>query len=378
MFHSFFTKIIGIILGAIAFVTGPRIITYHAVSSTTPLSNIEIIATTTPTTSGNIKTDKATTTQITKKTTPLTGTITPIPIPVKSTPPPITQAELSMLFDRINSLTRTTLVNILCTTQTGTPFGGASGSGVIVTSDGVILTNAHIGQYALLKDFNGQKNSVECTIRTGSPAYPSYKVELVFISPQWVDENKKILTSQSPTGTGEHDYAFLKIVSHVDGSPITEKLPFMPINITENVSVGSNTLLASYPAGFLGSISIEKELYQTSAITQISKLFTFSSTSVDVISVPGTVISQKGSSGGAVVDSAGKLIGIITTSTEADTTGGRDLRAITMAYVNRDLIKNAGTNLQSLLENSQSASDIFNAQIGSTLTKILTDSILNR
>ncbi len=137
-------------------------------------------------------------------------------------------------------------------------------------------------------------------------------------------------------------------------------------------------MLASYPAGFLGGISIEKDLYQTSAITQISDIFTFGKNTVDVISIPGTVVSQKGSSGGAAVNDQSKLVGIITTSTNANTTGARDLRAITTAYINRDLNAEANTNLTYLISHADDLATTFNKTIALTLTKILTDSILGK
>jgi len=50
------------------------------------------------------------------------------------------------------------------------------------------------------------------------------------------------------------------------------------------------------------------------------------------------VVSQGGSSGGAVVRTYdGKLVGLIATATTGETTATRDLRAITISYINRSL-----------------------------------------
>src|SRR5205085_2429432 len=100
------------------------------------------------------------------------------------------------------------------------------------TPTGLILTNAHIGQYFLLKDFT-QKNYVECVIRTGSPAYPKYHAELVYISPTWVANNKAILKSQNPKGTGENDFAFLRITSAINSSNLPEKFSYLQMNVRE-------------------------------------------------------------------------------------------------------------------------------------------------
>ena len=132
------------------------------------------------------------------------------------------------------------------------------------------------------------------------------------------------------------------------------------------------------PAGFLGGITIEKNLNQSSAITQISKVFTFDTDTTDVISIPGTVVSQKGSSGGAAVNAKSELEGVISTSSDTDTTGTRDLRAIRLAYINRDLITHAGVSIQTLITNADTTSATFNQNIAPGLTKILTDAILGK
>ncbi len=64
---------------------------------------------------------------------------------------------------------------------------------------------------------------------------------------------------------------------------------------------------------------------------------TFVAKTVDVISLGGIIEAQGGSSGGAVVNVWGQLVGLISTTSEGDTTALRDLRAITLSYINRDL-----------------------------------------
>jgi hypothetical protein len=381
MFGNLFVKIFGFIGGVISVifpVFGSNIVQYQS-TSTPETSTKTSLATTNVSiaTTSKKETPKLATTSTVKTSITTKNTIaSDLPAVVKTPTPSPTQP--SIPFEQINTLARGSLVNILCSTKSGGPFASASGSGVIISSNGVILTNAHIAQYFLLKDFNGQKDYVSCVIRTGSPAYPTYKAELVYISPTWVKENSKVLVESNPQGTGEHDYALLKVTSKPDDSPVSGSIPYLPVNIGENLNDSDNTLLASYPAGFLGGVTIEKNLYPSSAIAQIKKIFTFATDTIDVISVPGTVISQKGSSGGIVTNDRGQLIGIITTSSDDATTGARDLRAITTAYINRDLIANASTDLKTILENSQSTSDTFNQTIAGTLTKILTDSILGK
>jgi S1-C subfamily serine protease len=304
-----------------------------------------------------------------EKKTPISNQILPIN--------PVSNNPIDTDFGIINEKTRMALVNILCFNTKSTVLSPITGSGVVVSSDGVILTNAHIGQYFLLKDFNGEKDYLDCSIRIGSPAYPTYRAKLVYISPDWIENNKTILIDKNPLGTGEYDYSFLKITEKIDGTSFSG-FSFLKLSLNENIALGSTTLLASYPAGFLGGISIIQNLYQTSAISKVSELFTFATDTIDLISVGGTVVSQKGSSGGAVVDETGEMIGLISTSGNGDMTSQRDLRAITPAYINRDLKRKTGSGVFELINNADSVSNAFLVNTAPPLEKILTDVVLGK
>lgn len=292
--------------------------------------------------------------------------------PILTIPPAVTS------FDEVNEKAREAIVNILCTTDSSGPLSPITGSGVIISSDGVILTNAHIAQYFLLKDFNNQKDFVKCVIRTGNPAYPTYTAELVYISDQWIAVHKNDITLPNPQGTGEYDYAFLRITGKIDGAALPQNFPFVPINITEFTDVGTEAVVVSYPAGFLGGQTIVQSLYQSSAVIRISDRYTFGENTVDLISLGGSVVAQKGSSGGAVVDAQSTLLGIISTSSDGDTTQSRNLRAITSAYINRDLVTHVGISISSLIKGSASYAISFNRDIAPTLTQALTDVILKK
>ncbi len=294
--------------------------------------------------------------------------------PVKTEPAP-TQPAFVPDFEAINTFTRKSIVNILCSSKGG-ELSPISGTGIVIDSRGTILTNAHLAQYLLLKDYS-QKDFIECIVRTGSPAYPKYRLELVYISPNWVSQNKALLKDENPTGTGENDFAFLRITKTIDGSALPTEFSYLPLNIRETISVGEPALLASYPAGFLGGLSVLQDLSITTAIAIVNELFTFSSNTIDLISVPGTVVSQKGSSGGAVVDGFGTLIGTIVTSTNGNSTSDRDLRAITLAYINRSLQKELGANLVQFIEQDLSAfAKKFQEINAPALTKLITDELL--
>lgn len=252
--------------------------------------------------------------------------------------------------EQVNAAARQSLVNILCTTQSGGYFAPISGSGIVIDTRGVILTNAHVAQYFLLKDYP-QPGNVQCVVRSGSPAQPLYTAELLYAPPTWVSANASQLTSDHALGTGEHDYAFLRITGTVSPSvPMPTSFTALSMAATPP-NEGEQTLLAAYPAGLLDGETIQKNLYISSAVASVKQLYTFNDPSlVDLISVSGSVVSQTGSSGGGLVSLVnGKLLGMIATQTQGTTTADRNLNAITIGHINRSLAQNGKAGLVELL-----------------------------
>ncbi|MEI6843320.1 MAG: serine protease [bacterium] len=342
----------------------------HSLNTTTPVPSL----------------GTTTATKIAKQTKPAVATSTKVTTPVarkklisKSAPTSATQTNqstpiTSVDFEAINTFARPSVVNILCTAE-GSIGSIITATGVVIDPRGIILTNAHVGQYFLLRDYP-TKDNVTCVVRTGSPAYPRYHAELMFISPLWVQNNKTLLKETEPKGTGEYDFALIHITDAIDGSTLPQNFSFIAPDTSETISENDPVVLVSYPAGFLGGMTIEQNLFVTSAVTTVKQLFTFTEKSIDIVSVPGTVVSQRGASGGAVVNTNNKLISIITTSSDATTTSARDLYAITLGYINRDLKAETGGNLADLLaQNPSTFSQTFHNTIAGTLTKLITDAL---
>lgn len=288
---------------------------------------------------------------------------------VISSPPPD--------FQLINKTARKAIVNIICTLKSGGSFEPLSGSGVIIDPRGFILTNAHIGQYLLLKDYRGT-DFLNCIARTGSPAIPAYTLKILYISPQWVTSNYQKVTNDHPTGTGENDFAILQIASSTNPDRNLPSLfDYIPYNENQDdIKTGNTVVLVSYPAGFLGGIEIQTNLNLVSSVVNIGKLFTFKSETLDVFSLGGSPVAQHGSSGGAVVSGEGKLLGIIVTSTDATETSNRDLDAISIAHINRSLYKDVQLDLQSLLaSNIEKFSTEFNNKVVPTIKNLLVTEI---
>lgn len=254
-------------------------------------------------------------------------------------------------FDAINTAAREALVNIYCL-----PRGGGlrpiSGSGIIIDPRGIVLTNAHVAQYVLLSQ--SPRIDLACFLRGGSPAAVRWIPSVMYMPPVWVAEHASEITAVRPVGTGEHDYALLYIAASSNGSARPGSFPAVLPDTRPNIGfVDDQVLVASYPAEFLGNVSTD--LHAAASVTTIGELFTFGTTSVDAISVGGVIEAQSGSSGGAIVNAWRRLIGIITTTSSGATTAERDLRAITLDYINRDLIAQTGRNLSEILAEDPAA-----------------------
>lgn len=246
---------------------------------------------------------------------------------------PVAQSYVPKDLELVNQHIQEALVNILCIADPISPTGSISGSGIIIDPSGTILTNAHIAQEFLLKDYP-EKDTISCTIRTGSPATPAYVAELAYISPLWVVENKEAIKQESPKGTGKDDFALLTITGPSEFGEMPESFPFIPITFDE-AKMGDVVISAGYPASFLSADAIRRSLVQISAAGTVEDIFTFLQTTVDVLSLGGVPLAQQGASGGAVVRADGSLIGLVVTSSLEENTQERDLRAISTGHIAR-------------------------------------------
>ena len=114
-----------------------------------------------------------------------------------------------------------------------------------------------------------------------------------------------------------------------------------------------------------------------STITEVMNVFTFSQNTLDLISIGGSITAQKGSSGGAIASTLGRLLGIVVTASDADNTDDRDLRAITLFHINESLKEDMGIDLDSyLFGNLLEKANQFNEVLAPTLTELL-ESALN-
>lgn len=249
------------------------------------------------------------------------------------------------------------LVNIVCLSSDPS-IPSISGSGVVIDSRGIILTAAHVAQMFLLQDYLGQ-NTVTCLVRDGSPARRAYTAEPIYVSPSWIKDNPDTLETSSPVGTGQNDFAFLAITGTATSTPVPSYFSATPLSqadpqLNEQVAIGS------YGAEYLTGSELNYSLYPILVFGTVTDRYTFGTNTVDLISVQGSAASQEGSSGGALVDASGNLIGTITTSSVSGTIASRQLNAITPNYMRRSFEADMGVNMDSYIADNSVSTLITN------------------
>ena len=201
---------------------------------TTTTSADKPAATTSVETSANVPKNSATTSPPEVK---IKNIPTFEPVPPTSVAPIITPP--SPVSDSASSELRNALVNIVCYAPVGGVIHSISASGVFIDPKGIILTNAHVGQYFLLAD-----RGVSCKIRSGSPALDRYNAKLIYISPAWLRANPNVLTEESPNGTGEYDFALLAVSGSATASPLPSLFPSVTLALNPPAA-GASVVIAS-------------------------------------------------------------------------------------------------------------------------------------
>lgn len=238
---------------------------------------------------------------------------------------------------------RGALVNIICTAPYGSPYHSLSASGVFITNSGYILTSAHVAASFLLAE-----EGVSCVLRTGSPARPAYFAELAYLPAPWVRENAHVLTDPAPSGTGQYDFALLAVLGSAIKAPPPPSFPAIALGYAPP-RPGTPVMVGTYGAQALSAAQIESALAPTIVPSSIKMLYTFGSTTVDILELSGSAAAQEGSSGGGVLGYDGTFLGAVTTSTVEGAIASRSLSAVSAAYIRREYEAETGAPLDALL-----------------------------
>lgn len=227
------------------------------------------------------------------------------------------------------------VVNIICTEMLGNITRTTTGSGVIISSDGLIITNAHVA-------IDLTKGST-CTIRTGTVARNAYKAEAVYIPEAWIERNRDYIASGIRGITnGEYDFALLQIVGSATAARFPASFPFIRID-TEELSAGDDVEVIGYPAERVSLFSSLSNLFRVSDDARITKIYSFGETEVDVISTSKVSHAEQGVSGGAVIKDD-MLVAI------AANVNSGSINALSLAYVKAYFEKDTRFSFDSLLK----------------------------
>lgn len=271
------------------------------------------------------------------------------------------------------------VVNIFCTFTTPEYIRTTTGTGFFIDTDGVILTNAHVAQFLLL-EATDKYGVTDCIVRSGNPAAPKYRADLLYISPTWVRENAAEMQKSAPVGTGERDYALLYVKKTVDNTPLPAQFPALAFD-DSLLTLGareSKITAAGYPATELLKHGASTPLIPREATSSISELYTFGSGYADVFAIRGSVVGAEGASGGPVLNSTGKVIGMIATRGDDETDGAGSLRAITLSHINRTMREETGFSLtQNLGGDVAYRATIFNETLSPFLLTLLQAQVEN-
>jgi hypothetical protein len=230
------------------------------------------------------------------------------------------------------------VVNIRCESKTSKTLKVITGSGVIISSSGLILTAAHVAA-----PIYGQQNTnkYDCFARINNPATGNYSLRVVFIDPNWVSKYYSVF-DKNHTETGEHDIAILQMDISNLSSVRPAEISRASINNNDSISI------QSYPSDVYGKLGVFTVLPRKSESNSIGGLLNFDGSSYSpysLIETKPSSLGQSGASGGGIFNNQGHLIGIISNSVPSEILLKNKIRGLTIDYIDERIKANLGRSI---------------------------------
>jgi hypothetical protein len=238
------------------------------------------------------------------------------------------------------------ILNTVCTRKSGNTLNVTTGSAVLISPKGVVLTNAHVAQYFLIQDYDN--NIVDCALYKENIPTFGYKAKVLHLSNNWISKNYKAISESSPVGTGEGDYALLYIYKNTNPAiPLPEEFPYANLIINSIPEGADPVTAAGYPGSPESILNISSAGNLQIDDIFITNVYTFSNGNIDIVTTTPTPVGARGSSGGGIFEGHQKnisdLLGIIVTTTQSR------INALTISYINSDLKADTGLDLEDYL-----------------------------
>src|ERR1051326_3934721 len=208
------------------------------------------------------------------------------------------------------------------------------GSGFIVTDDGVVFTNRHVVELCVNGYMDYDYNESGSSWRTSAAYseekakdasvtkvhYTGYTTPIVQVYFGKGENDYKLYVAKVLTiGVGSFDGAMLKIISDINGKPITTKFSTLPLGNPDNAQQGEDLCVFGYPAQYDGGFDLMLKDMSTLTMGKLSGYDYVFNKDYGYIKTDASINS--GNSGGPVFDETNKVIGIATATSSKTNIG---------------------------------------------------------